>query len=129
MESTQAGFFAQLKGKLTTRCYTAATIFVAIILGTIQAKNAFERFAAAGGVHIKQYHFDNGRFVDNAFRQHCDQHSQTTSYCSTSFSTVHCINDDFFETTRYSDRDVITPANWKQLADFVRYAGMLTIQN
>ena len=28
MQSTQAGFYAQLKGKLTTKRYTAATIFV-----------------------------------------------------------------------------------------------------
>ncbi len=56
MESTQAGFCAQLKGKLTTRRYKAATLFVdkhaclqyvhhiesLMSSGDIEAKNMFE---------------------------------------------------------------------------------------
>ena len=95
LQSTQAGFFAQLKGHLTTKRYTAATIFVDHFSRlryihlmtamtseeTIQAKQAFERFAADHGVAIKHYHTDNGRFADNAFKQHCEQNRQTISYC------------------------------------------------
>jgi len=74
MESTQAGFVAQLKGRLTTKWYKAATVFVdhysrlryvhvmssLTSKETIEAKQAFERFAADHGVRIKQYHADNG---------------------------------------------------------------------
>jgi hypothetical protein len=95
LQSTQAGFFEQLKGRLTTKRYTSATIFVDHFSRlryihlmtsmtseeTIQAKRAFEQFAAAHGVAIKHYHADNGRFADNAFKQHCEQSNQTISYC------------------------------------------------
>jgi hypothetical protein len=70
MESTQAGFVAQLKGRLTTKRYKAATVFVdhysrlcyvhvmssLTSKETIEAKQAFERFATDHGVRIKQYH-------------------------------------------------------------------------
>ena len=48
---------------------------------TIEAKKTFEQFAADHCVCIKQYHADNGRFADNAFKQHCSQQHQTFSYC------------------------------------------------
>ena len=94
MQSTQAGFYAQLKGKLTSKRYTAATIFVDhfsrlryvhLVTSlssqeTIEATKAFKRFAADHGVRIKQYHADNGRFTDNALKQHCSQQHQTMSY-------------------------------------------------
>ncbi len=74
MISTQVGFFAQLKGKLTSKRYRAASIFVDHFSclqyihlmqdlssdETIKAKEAFERFAAKHGVTIKHYHCDNG---------------------------------------------------------------------
>ncbi len=41
----------------------------------------------------------------------------------------HCRFDDFFETTRHSERDITTSANWKQLAGFVRYDGTPTVQD
>ncbi|KAL7478813.1 hypothetical protein ACHAW6_008183 [Cyclotella cf. meneghiniana] len=96
MESTQAGFVVQLKGRLTTKRYKAATIFVdhfsrlryihimtsLTSSETIKAKQAFERFAVDHGVRIKHYHADNGRFADNAFQQHCNEQQQTITYCS-----------------------------------------------
>ncbi|KAL7482453.1 hypothetical protein ACHAW6_008128 [Cyclotella cf. meneghiniana] len=108
MESSQ--------GKLTTRCYTAATAFVdrysclqyvhlmtsLASKETIKAKNAFERFAADHGVNIKQYHADNGCFADNAFKQHFL--NLTTGLVSPQF---HCKYDNFFETICYSDHDRI----------------------
>ena len=95
LQSTQPGFFAQLKGRLTTRKYNSATVFVdhysrlrfihlmtsMSSAETIQAKEAFERFAAEHGVRIKHYHCDNGRFADNAFKLHCDANHQTISFC------------------------------------------------
>jgi transposase InsO family protein len=86
MESTQVGFFAQLKGILTLRRYRAATVFVDHFSGykyihlmshlssveTVAAKVAFERHASDLGVSILHYHADNGKFQDNAFRAACE---------------------------------------------------------
>ncbi len=71
---TQVGFFAQLKGKLTSKRYRAASIFVEHFSclqyvhlmqdlssdETIKGKEAFEQFSAKHGVTIKHYHCDNG---------------------------------------------------------------------
>ena len=95
MESTQVGFFAQLKGILTRRRYRAATVFVDHFSGykyvhlmshlssdeTIAAKVAFERHASELGVSILHYHADNGRFQDNAFRAACEQGGQRLTFC------------------------------------------------
>jgi hypothetical protein len=95
LQSTQAGFVAQLKGKLTTKRYNSATVFVDHFSrlryvhvmydmsskSTIDAKIAFERFAGDHGVKIQHYHADNGRFADNAFKNHCEANSQSISYC------------------------------------------------
>ena len=96
MVSTQVGFLAQMKGKLTNQRYTGVTIFVdhysraryihlmrtdLTSEETIEAKEAFERWAASHGVVIQHYHCDNGRFADNAFKAHCDANRQRISYC------------------------------------------------
>jgi hypothetical protein len=85
MVSMQTGFFARLKGKLTSKRYRATSIFVdhfsrlrfvhlmqdLLSEETINAKLASEQFAAKHGVAIKHYHCNNGRFADNAFKQAC----------------------------------------------------------
>ena len=82
MISTQVGFFAQLKVKLTNKSYCAATIFVDHFSGykyvylmtqlltekTVEAKQAFKQHSSESGVAILHYHADNGRFYDNAFQ-------------------------------------------------------------
>ena len=82
MISTQVGFFAQLKGRLTTnKRYRAATIFVVNFSGykfvylmthplseeSVEAKHAFKQLASELDVTILHYHVDNGSFYDNAF--------------------------------------------------------------
>jgi len=76
MASTEVGFFAQMKGKLTKRRYRCATIFVDHYsrlrfvclqiddssVETLAAKRTFETFPAEHGVKILHYHRDNGRF-------------------------------------------------------------------
>ena len=85
MVSTEVGFFAQMKGKLTKKRYRCTTIFVDhysclrfvhlqvdnSYKEIIAAKRAFEAFAAKHGMKIQHYHCDNGRFFDNAFKQAC----------------------------------------------------------
>jgi hypothetical protein len=95
MMSTQVGFYAQLKGRLTKQRYRCATIFVDHYSGykyihlmthlsseeTVAAKRAFERHASELGVTILHYHADNGRFCDNAFRAACEQGGQRLTFC------------------------------------------------
>jgi hypothetical protein len=95
MASTEVGFFAQMKGKLTKRRYRCATIFVDHFshlrfvhlqindtsAETLGAKCAFETFAAKHGVRILHYHCNNGRFHDNAFKQACHEVRQQLTFC------------------------------------------------
>jgi len=97
MTSTELGFVAQLKGKLTKKRYRCATVFVDHYsclqyvhlqvddssIKTVAAKRAFETFAAQHGVRIQHYHCDNGRFSDNAFsfRQACHNARQQLTFC------------------------------------------------
>ncbi|KAL7565945.1 hypothetical protein ACA910_008403 [Epithemia clementina (nom. ined.)] len=95
LESTTAGFIAQLKGGITKQRYKYATIFVdhhsrvsfvflqrtLTSADTVAAKKAWERWAAERDVRILHYHADNGRFADNGFIQHCADHNQSISYC------------------------------------------------
>jgi hypothetical protein len=74
MTSTEPGFYAQLKEKLTKKRYCWATIFVDhfsqlqyvhpqiddLSIKTVTAKRAFESFAAKHGVRIHHLHCDNG---------------------------------------------------------------------
>ncbi len=48
---------------------------------TIDAKRAFERFAAEHGVKIAHYHCDNGRFADTAFVRSCKESRQKLTFC------------------------------------------------
>jgi hypothetical protein len=96
MESSTAGFIGQLKGAiLTTLRYKYATVFVDLFSDytyvylhtkitseeTVKAKKAFESHAESFGVKIKQYHADNGRFQDAAFKTHCELQGQTLTFC------------------------------------------------
>jgi hypothetical protein len=96
MESSTAGFIGQLKGAiLTTLRYKYATVFVDLYSDytyvylhtkitseeTLKAKKAFELHAESFGVKVKQYHADNGRFQDIAFKTHCEQHGQSLTFC------------------------------------------------
>ena len=93
--SQTPGLIGQTTGKLTTSRYHVATVFVDhysrldfVYLQestsadeTIEAKNAFERFAAQRGVTIRHYHADNGIFASNGFREAVRQSGQTISFC------------------------------------------------
>jgi hypothetical protein len=83
MTSTEVGFYAQLKGKLTKKRYKCGTIilldhfsricFVHLQLDdksskTLAAKLAFKQYTAEYGDKILHYHCNNGRFHDNAFQ-------------------------------------------------------------
>ena len=95
LQPRELGFVAQMKGILTRKRYTASTVFVDHFsrlyyvhhqetmssAETVDAKIAFEKYAARFDVRVEQYHADNGRFADNAFIKHCEDHNQHISYC------------------------------------------------
>jgi hypothetical protein len=95
MISMQLGFIAQLKGTLTKKRYTVATIFVdhysrlkyvhlmtrLTSEETIEAKQAFKHFAEQHGVRILHYHCNNGRVADNAFKNSCSAKGQRLTFC------------------------------------------------
>jgi hypothetical protein len=94
MVSMQVGFIAQLKGTLTKKCYTAATIFVdhysrlkyihlmtkLTSKETIEAKQAFEHFAEQRGVRILHYYCNNQQFANNAFKNSCSAKGQRLTF-------------------------------------------------
>ena len=76
MVSPTPGLIAQLTGRLTTKRYKYATVYVdqfsdlgfvylqktASAEETLEGKLAFERFSNSHGVKIQHYHADNGIF-------------------------------------------------------------------
>jgi hypothetical protein len=95
VESRAVGFVAQLKGRLTLGRYTVATIFVdhysrigyvhlqkdSSSLETLKAKHAWELYARERGIIVRNYHADNGRFVDNAWKNSLLEENQGIAYC------------------------------------------------
>jgi hypothetical protein len=95
LESPTPGFIGQMKGILTTKRYTTATIFVDhrsrmgfVYLQqstnaeeTLNAKIAFETYARSHGVQVRHYHADNGRFAENAWLAHVEESRQSITFC------------------------------------------------
>jgi hypothetical protein len=95
MLSTEAGFYAQMKGKLTKKQYRCAMIFVDHYnhlryvhlqvnnssVKTLATKRAFESFAVEQSVKIQHYHWDNGQFSGNAFKQAFHNQCQQLTFC------------------------------------------------
>ena len=85
-----------MSGYLTNMRIWGATIFVdhvtdytyvALIRDltldeTLLAKTSFERHAQDGGVPIKAYRADNGRFADQGFKDAIHASSQQITYCA-----------------------------------------------
>ncbi len=96
MMSTEVGFYAQLKGKLTKKCYKCTTISVNhhsclrfVILQvdnssteTAVAKCTFEQYTAEHCVRIQHYHCNNEQFHDNALQQAYCNTRQKLTFCS-----------------------------------------------
>ena len=92
--SPTPGLVAQMTGKLTTKRYKYATVFVdqATRLGyiylqttadadeTIKAKRSFEEYASQRGVQIKAYHADNGIFRANKWVNACRESKQPLTF-------------------------------------------------
>jgi hypothetical protein len=90
MISSTPGLVAQLKGIPTRQQFKVATVFVDHVSDytyvhlqcdstskeTLIAKKEFERHCAGMNVTVKQYHADNGRFVDNVWMNDLKEKNQ-----------------------------------------------------
>jgi hypothetical protein len=95
MTSTEVGFYAKMKGKLTKKHYRCVTVFIDHYshlhfvhlqvhdssVETVATKRAFETFATKHGIKIQHYHCNNSRFSDNAFKQACHDARQQLTFC------------------------------------------------
>ena len=95
LESRTPGLIAQVKGWLTKKRYTAATVFVDHFSSlsyvylqtstnaeeTVAAKQSFEAYAERHGVKIRSYQADNGRFAENAFMKEVKDSGQSITFC------------------------------------------------
>jgi hypothetical protein len=97
MTLTEVGFYAQIKGKLTKKCYKCATVFVNDHFSrlrfvhlqlndesakTLAAKLPFKQYAIEHGVKIMHYHCNNGQFHNNPFWQACHNTRQQLTFCA-----------------------------------------------
>ena len=96
LESRTPGFIGVMRGFVTKRRYTSATIFIdhfsdlsyvhmqksLTVEETILAKLAFQAYTRNHGVIIKHYHADNGRFADKQFLAAVEQEKHTISFCA-----------------------------------------------
>jgi hypothetical protein len=94
LKSPIPGFVAQITGILTKKRYNYATVFVdqasrlsyvhlqktQSVEETLEAKTAFERFAASKGVTVKAYHADNGIFTANGWQNACRDSRQGLTF-------------------------------------------------
>jgi hypothetical protein len=94
LASPTPGLIAQITGTLTTKRYKHATMFVNHYLDlsfvhlqkttdadeTLEAKKAFEQFAASHGVYILHYHADNGVFRAHKWVNECKQKRQGLTF-------------------------------------------------
>jgi len=92
--SRTPGLIAQLAGTLTHARYTCATVFVdhysslgyvhlqksTSAKDTLEAKEAFERFAATNHVPIRHYHADNGIFAAHEWEKACREQGQGLTF-------------------------------------------------
>ena len=94
LKSPTPGLIGQMTGVLTTKRYNYATVFVdhysrlgyvhlqktQDVMETLEAKEAFERFAATHGAKVENYHADNGIFRANKWMEHCQKQSQGMTF-------------------------------------------------
>ena len=93
--SAQPGLIPQMSGYLTNMRIWGATVFVDHVSDfvhvalmrdlsldeTLLAKTSFERLANDGGISIKSYRADNGRFADKGFHSAIKECNQTITFC------------------------------------------------
>ena len=122
--SSTKGFDAQLKGRLTRKRYKYATVFVDQFSRftyvslqqtlsseeTIKAKEKFEAKCREYGVKVEHYHADNGRFADNAFREHVSSEGQTLTFCGVNAHWQNGVSEKAIQDIKESARTMLLHA-------------------
>lgn len=94
LKSPTPGLIAQMTGRLTTRRYEYATVYVdqasrfgfiylqksATADETLEGKKLFEKYAQDQGITIKSYHADNGIFKANKWVANCQENRQGLTF-------------------------------------------------
>ena len=125
MVSPTPGLVAQITGKLTTKRYKYATIFVdqATKMGytylqstasadeTITAKKAFEAFARQHGVTVRGYHADNGIFKANKWVESCRSQSQNLTFAGVNAHHQNGVAERRIRTLQELTRAMLIHAN------------------
>ena len=125
--SHQPGLIPQSTGTLTHTRFWGSVLFVDhhsdflynhLITGTtsqatLESKQAYERLAAAHGVHVESYHADNLRFNDNNFKGDCIKNGQTISYCGVGAHHQNAVAESKIKTVCYGARTILLHAKRK----------------
>ena len=118
LESSTVGFIGQLKGRLTTRRYKHATVFIDHYIRytfvhlqktltseeTLEAKNAFEAHCRKYDVIVENYHAGNGRFAGNLYVRDIQRKDQMISYCGVNTHWQNGIAERMIRTLRETAR-------------------------
>ena len=124
-ESPQPGLIGQLKGKMTTKRYKVATIFVDhfsrlsyIYLQTstsgketVEAKKAFEAYCQSINIRVQHYHADNGRFADNEWLADVARKGQSISFCGVGAHFQNGIAEKWIRDLQESARTMMLQAS------------------
>jgi hypothetical protein len=127
LRSPTPGLVAQMTGNLTTKRYNYATVFVDQYsrLGyvyvqktqsaeeTLEAKEAFERYASSRGVNVKAYHADNGVFRANAWYEACRKNSQSTTFAGVNAHHMNGIAERRIKELQEMTRASLAHANYR----------------
>ena len=125
--SHQPGLVPQSTGILTHVKYWGSILFVDhysdflynhLITGTtsqatLEAKQAYERVAAAHGVKVQSYHADNLRFNDNNFKGDCIKNGQTITYCGVGAHHQNAVAESKIKMVSYGARTILLHAKRK----------------
>jgi transposase InsO family protein len=122
LRSPTPGLVAQM-----TKRYNYATVFVDQYsrLGyvyvqktqsaeeTLEAKEAFERYASLQDVHVKAYHADNGVFRANAWYEACWKNGQSTSFARVNAHHMNGIAERRIKELQEMTRASLAHANYR----------------
>ena len=122
--SAQPGLVPRMDGRHTRDRINSVCVFIDHVSGlsyshmqtsvnneqTVEAKHAFETFAASHGVTIKSYHADNGIFAEKAFRDKATADAQTLTFCAVGAHHQNGIVERHIQELTYGARTVLLHA-------------------
>jgi len=80
---------------------------------TLEAKEAFERYASSRGVHVKAYHADNGVFRANSWFEACRKNGQSTTFAGVNAHHMNGIAERRIKELQEMTRASLAHANYR----------------